>query len=121
MAARLALAQYETVTRPDSDEQMRRNQDAWDLRTAAHLDSDFYDVASFKAGRLSLRAPEREELGDVSGRTLLHLMCHFGMDQLQEAGWSPRSARRGSGSSACASCRSTRPAEGAGRDSDPVS
>src|SRR5215471_3086073 len=61
------------------------NRRAWDLRTRAHLESDFYGVASFKEGRLSLRPPEREELGDVRGRSLLHLMCHFGMDTLSWA------------------------------------
>jgi len=47
------------------------------LRTRAHLGSTFYDVASFKAGRSTLRPLEREELGDVRGRSLLHLQCHW--------------------------------------------
>jgi hypothetical protein len=47
---------------------MLRNRDGWDLRTAAHLTSDFYDVDSFKAGRSSLRSLEREEIGDVAGK-----------------------------------------------------
>ncbi|MEO8744089.1 MAG: class I SAM-dependent methyltransferase [Candidatus Dormiibacterota bacterium] len=64
---------------------MLQNRRAWDLRTAAHLESGFYDVASFKAGRNSLRPIEQEELGDVSGRSLLHLQCHFGMDTLSWA------------------------------------
>lgn len=50
-----------------------------------HLDSDFYDVESFKRGRNSLRPLELEELGDVKGRSLLHLQCHFGMDTLSWA------------------------------------
>jgi 2-polyprenyl-3-methyl-5-hydroxy-6-metoxy-1,4-benzoquinol methylase len=50
-----------------------------------HLDSAFYDVESFKRGRNSLRPLEREELGDVTGRSLLHLQCHFGMDTLSWA------------------------------------
>ena len=61
------------------------NRRAWDLRTRAHLQSTFYDVASFKEGRIPLRPPEREELGDVAGRSLLHLQCHFGMDTLSWA------------------------------------
>lgn len=67
------------------DERMQRNRHAWDLRTATHQDTQFYDVPSFKAGRSSLRPLEREELGDVSGKSLLHLMCHFGMDTLSWA------------------------------------
>ena len=60
----------------------RRN---WDDRVPIHLASDFYDVASFKAGRSSLLPIERRELGSVSGKSLLHLQCHFGMDTLSWA------------------------------------
>jgi 2-polyprenyl-3-methyl-5-hydroxy-6-metoxy-1,4-benzoquinol methylase len=64
---------------------MRSNAHAWDLRTDVHLQSDFYDVASFKQGRNSLRQLEQEELGDVQDKSLLHLQCHFGMDTLSWA------------------------------------
>jgi SAM-dependent methyltransferase len=64
---------------------MLDNRHAWGLRTAVHLKSDFYDLASFKQGRNSLRPIEQEELGDVRGRSLLHLQCHFGMDTLSWA------------------------------------
>jgi len=60
----------------------RRN---WDDRVPIHLASDFYDVASFKDGRSTLLPIERAEVGDVSGKTLLHLQCHFGMDTLSWA------------------------------------
>ena len=66
-------------------ERMLKNRHAWGLRTAVHLKSDFYDVASFKQGRNSLLTIEQEELGDVRGRSLLHLQCHFGMDTLSWA------------------------------------
>jgi SAM-dependent methyltransferase len=64
---------------------LKENREAWDLRTRVHLDSAFYDVESFKRGRSSLRRLELEELGDVTGRSLLHLQCHFGMDTLSWA------------------------------------
>ena len=64
---------------------MARNQQAWDAQTAVHFESEFYDVASFKAGRNTLRPFEQEALGDVSGKSLLHLMCHFGQDTLSWA------------------------------------
>jgi ubiquinone/menaquinone biosynthesis C-methylase UbiE len=64
---------------------MARNQQAWDAQTAVHFESGFYDVASFKAGRNTLRPFEQEALGDVSGKSLLHLMCHFGQDTLSWA------------------------------------
>jgi 2-polyprenyl-3-methyl-5-hydroxy-6-metoxy-1,4-benzoquinol methylase len=61
------------------------NKDAWNKRTGVHKDSAFYDVASFKAGKSSLNKIELEEVGDVKGKSLLHLQCHFGMDTLSWA------------------------------------
>ena len=61
------------------------NKEAWNKKTALHKDSAFYDLASFKAGKSSLNKLEVEELGDVKGKTLLHLQCHFGMDTLSWA------------------------------------
>jgi len=61
----------------------------WDERVAIHMASECYALDSFKAGRCSLKSVELEELGDVSGKTLLHLQCHFGMDTLS---WARRGA-----------------------------
>jgi 2-polyprenyl-3-methyl-5-hydroxy-6-metoxy-1,4-benzoquinol methylase len=58
------------------------NRRQWDERTAIHVGSSFYDVESFKAGRCSLHPVEVAELGDVEGKRLLHLQCHFGLDTL---------------------------------------
>jgi SAM-dependent methyltransferase len=58
------------------------NKQSWNKRTAVHKDSAFYDLASFKKGRSSLNKIELEELGNVKGKTLLHLQCHFGMDTI---------------------------------------
>jgi len=58
------------------------NRAAWDLRAMAHVESEFYDVEGFVAGRTSLREIELAELTDVSGKRLLHLQCHFGLDTL---------------------------------------
>ncbi|MFE2533637.1 class I SAM-dependent methyltransferase [Streptomyces sp. NPDC059371] len=44
-----------------------------------------YDVESFLAGGQTLRGIERELAGDVAGKDLLHLQCHFGMDTLNWA------------------------------------
>ena len=46
---------------------------------------DYYDAQGFKSHKMSLRSVEREELGDVSGKSLLHLQCHFGQDTLSWA------------------------------------
>ena len=61
------------------------NKEAWNKRTIVHKDSEFYDLASFKAGKSSLNKTELEELGNVKGKSLLHLQCHFGMDALSWA------------------------------------
>jgi SAM-dependent methyltransferase len=66
------------------------NRRSWDERVATHVASRFYDVEGFKAGRDPLRAFEIEEVGDVTGRSLVHLQCHFGQDTL---GWARRGAR----------------------------
>lgn len=61
------------------------NKQAWNKRTAVHKDSAFYNLASFKKGQSALNKTELEELGDVKGKSLLHLQCHFGMDTLSWA------------------------------------
>ena len=61
------------------------NRVGWDRRAAAHFDSKFYDLPGFLAGKTSLREIELAELRDVSGQSLLHLQCHFGMDTLSWA------------------------------------
>ncbi len=57
----------------------------WDERAPLHTSSGLYDVAAFRAGRSTLRPFEEAELGDVAGRSLVHLQCHFGMDTLSWA------------------------------------
>ncbi len=61
------------------------NRALWDEWTAIHEKSTFYDLTSFKAGRLTLKSIERAELGNVTGKALLHLQCHFGLDTLSWA------------------------------------
>ncbi len=71
-----------------ADEKYKRyfeaNKEGWNKRTGIHKNSTFYDVLSFKAGKSSLKPIELEELGDVKGKYLLHLQCHFGMDTLSQ-------------------------------------
>jgi SAM-dependent methyltransferase len=61
------------------------NESLWDAWTTIHAAGDFYDLEGFKAGGVRLRPYEVEMIGDVSGRTLLHLQCHFGIDTLSWA------------------------------------
>ena len=66
-------------------ERLAANRRLWDGRVAAHQRTAHYDLDGLRAGRSSLRPVEVEELGDVSGRSLLHLQCHFGMDTISLA------------------------------------
>ncbi len=66
-------------------EEMEVNRRFWEEAVDVHMRSEFYDVDGFRAGRSTLGAIVRSELGDVSGRHVLHLMCHFGMDSLSLA------------------------------------
>lgn len=65
------------------------NRALWDERVPLHTESAFYDVAGFKAGRNDLRGFEADEVGDVTGKRLLHLQCHIGTDTLS---WARRGA-----------------------------
>jgi len=67
------------------NEYFKTNCSLWNCWTKLHEKSRFYDVESFKTGRNSLMPIEIEEVGDVNGRSLLHLQCHFGLDTLSWA------------------------------------
>ena len=66
------------------------NKDTWNKKVAIHSKSEFYDVEGFKKGKTSLNKIELNELGDVAGKSLLHLQCHFGQDTLS---WSRLGAK----------------------------
>ena len=61
------------------------NKETWNKRTVLHVKSKFYDVASFLQGQSSLNDIEINQLGNVSGKSILHLQCHFGQDSLSLA------------------------------------
>jgi hypothetical protein len=56
----------------------------WDERVGVHLTdkSGIYRIDSFRRGEDSLGPIEGTEIGDVSGKRLLHLQCHFGLDSI---------------------------------------
>lgn len=72
-----------------ADEAMAANRSLWDGWARLHFSSPFYDVEGFRAGKSSLCPVEVEEVGEVEGKTLLHLQCHFGLDTLS---WARRGA-----------------------------
>ncbi len=61
------------------------NKQLWNQKTKIHVNSKFYDVEGFKNGKSSLLPIELSEVGDVKGKKLLHLQCHFGLDTLSWA------------------------------------
>jgi 2-polyprenyl-3-methyl-5-hydroxy-6-metoxy-1,4-benzoquinol methylase len=61
------------------------NRALWNARTDLHYTSEFYDVAGFLKGESTLKPIELDLLGDVHGKQLLHLQCHFGQDTLSLA------------------------------------
>lgn len=61
------------------------NKEWWDTITPIHAKSRLYNLSAFKKGKTSLQELEQKELGNVKGKTMLHLLCHFGMDSLSWA------------------------------------
>lgn len=61
------------------------NKALWNQKTPIHIASDFYDHQSFLDGKSSLNEIELPLLGDVAGKSILHLQCHFGQDTLSLA------------------------------------
>jgi SAM-dependent methyltransferase len=64
---------------------MEANRLNWDDRTAIHLrnSSGFYAIDRVKAGDDAFRGCEDAELGEVAGKRLVHLQCHFGLDTIR--------------------------------------
>ncbi|MFC2123774.1 class I SAM-dependent methyltransferase [Bacteroidota bacterium] len=67
------------------EEYLKVNRESWNKRTEIHVKSDFYDQESFEKGRSSLNEIELNLLGNISGKSILHLQCHFGQDTLSLA------------------------------------
>ncbi len=58
------------------------NRIAWNNKTEIHIASDFYDQTNFLKGKSSLKGIELELLGNIQGKSVLHLQCHFGQDSI---------------------------------------
>lgn len=61
------------------------NKKLWNEKVAHHVLSDFYDMPSFLGGKTSLKSIELDLLGDIKGKKILHLQCHFGQDSISLA------------------------------------
>jgi SAM-dependent methyltransferase len=73
------------VTDSDAADWRELNRANWDDRVPVHLASEFYDIDGFLAGVSSLLPFESAEVGDVTGKRLVHLQCHVGLDTLSWA------------------------------------
>ncbi len=58
------------------------NKQSWNNKTEVHLNSNFYDVDGFLKGASSLNSIEGNLLEEISGKSILHLQCHFGLDTI---------------------------------------
>ncbi|MGC1473737.1 MAG: class I SAM-dependent methyltransferase [Psychroserpens sp.] len=73
-----------------SEDYFEVNRKTWNEKVKIHSESKMYDLQAFKDGKSSLNHYELNALGDVKGRSLLHLQCHFGQDTLS---WSRLGAK----------------------------
>ncbi len=64
---------------------IKANKKWWNTITPVHSRSKLYNLERFKKGKTSLQLIELNEVGNVKGKTLLHLLCHFGMETLSWA------------------------------------
>ncbi len=67
------------------ENELRINQSLWNEWTDINARSKMYGLDAFKQGANKLDSLIRSEVGDVAGKSLLHLQCHFGMDTLSWA------------------------------------
>ncbi|MFW9959605.1 MAG: class I SAM-dependent methyltransferase [Candidatus Thorarchaeota archaeon] len=67
------------------DDFLKTNRELWDKLATIHHSSKFYDVEGFLGGKQTLDPVEIEELPNLAGKRLVHLMCHFGLDTLSLA------------------------------------
>lgn len=61
------------------------NQAMWNDRVPIHAASGWYGLDSFRDGAIALDDLERAGVGEVAGKSLLHLQCHFGLGTLSWA------------------------------------
>lgn len=73
-----------------NDHFFKTNKATWNEKVKIHSQSQMYDLELFKRGKSSLMSYELNALGDVKGKSLLHLQCHFGQDTLS---WSRMGAK----------------------------
>lgn len=69
----------------DEENYIEINKQSWNNRVDTHLKSEFYDLDGFLQGKTSLNQIELDLLGNIQGKSILHLQCHFGQDTISLA------------------------------------
>lgn len=64
---------------------LKINKEAWNNRVHIHVKSKFYNLEALMKGELSLPSLDIKLLGNINGKKVLHLQCHFGMDTISLA------------------------------------
>lgn len=64
------------------DNYVEINKHSWNNKVDIHLNSEFYNLDGFLKGQTSLNSIELGKLGDLTGKSILHLQCHFGQDTI---------------------------------------
>jgi SAM-dependent methyltransferase len=67
------------------ERRLETNRLNWDSRVGVHTKSQFYDVEGWLHHAPGPPSREIEALGDLEGKSLAHLQCHFGLDTLRWA------------------------------------
>jgi ubiquinone/menaquinone biosynthesis C-methylase UbiE len=67
------------------DDYIKINKASWNNKVDIHLSSEFYNQAGFLQGQTSLKEIELNLLGNIEGKSVLHLQCHFGQDSISLA------------------------------------
>ena len=67
------------------DDYRKFNRAWWNEVATLHVESPFYKTDAFRRGENVLDPIARERIGEVAGRRVLHLQCHFGLDTLSIA------------------------------------
>lgn len=70
---------------PAKDRYLALNRQSWNTWADSNYKSDFYQMEAFRKGASSLKEIETALLGEVRGKSILHLQCHFGQDSISLA------------------------------------
>ena len=65
--------------------ELQTNKTLWNELAAIHTSGEGYRLTDFMRGVKQIDPIVRGEVGEVAGKSLLHLQCHFGMDTLMWA------------------------------------